>query len=121
MKLLMKRVYDAPGPEDGFRILVDRLWPRGVTKEAAKVDLWLKEAAPSPDLRKFFNHDPAKWDEFRSLYTKELEANSAVDIIREHLQKTDVTLVYAARDRAINHAAVLAAFLERGSTGGLDG
>ncbi|MDI9371164.1 MAG: DUF488 domain-containing protein [Synergistaceae bacterium] len=113
MKLLLKRVYDVPGPEDGFRILVDRLWPRGVTKEAAKVDLWLKDVAPSPDLRKFFNHDPANWDEFRSLYTKELEANSTVEVIREHLRKTDVTLIYAARDRSINHASVIAAFLGR--------
>lgn len=117
MALMLKRVYDAPGPEDGFRVLVDRLWPRGVTREAAKVDLWLKEVAPSPDLRKFFNHDPERWEEFRSLYTKELEANSAVDTIRERMRDGDVTLVYAARDRAINHAAVLAAFIERSGEG----
>jgi len=113
MTLLLKRVYEAPGPEDGFRILVDRLWPRGVAKEKAAVDLWLKEAAPSPELRKSFCHDPEKWDEFRTRYVAELETNPAADAILERMRDGTVTLVYAAKDETDNHAAVLAEHLER--------
>lgn len=117
MTLLLKRVYEAPGPEDGFRILVDRLWPRGVAKEKAAVDLWLKEAAPSPELRKSFCHDPEKWDEFRTRYFAELETNPATDAILERMRDGTVTLVYAAKDETYNHAAVLAEHLERRDSG----
>jgi uncharacterized protein YeaO (DUF488 family) len=113
MTLLLKRVYEAQSPEDGFRILVDRLWPRGITKEKAAVDLWLKEAAPSPELRKTFCHDPEKWDDFRARYVAELETNAAVDTIMERLREGTVTLVYAAKDETYNHAAALAEHLER--------
>ncbi len=113
MALLLKRVYETPSPEDGSRILVDRLWPRGITKEKAAVDLWLKEAAPSPELRKSFCHDPEKWNEFRARYFAELETNKAVDTIMERLREGAVTLLYAAKDETYNHAVVLAEHLER--------
>lgn len=117
MKPLLKRVYEAPHPDDGFRILVDRLWPRGVAKEKAAVDLWLKEAAPSLELRKSFCHDPEKWDEFRTRYFAELETNPATDAILERMRDGTVTLVYAAKDETYNHAAVLAEHLERRDSG----
>ena len=118
MTLLLKRVYEAPSPQDGFRILVDRLWPRGITKEKAAVDLWLKEAAPSPELRKAFCHDPEKWDDFRTRYFAELETNAAVGTIMERLREGTVTLVYAAKDETFNHTAALAEHLERRIAGG---
>jgi uncharacterized protein YeaO (DUF488 family) len=113
MTLLLKRIYEAPGADDGFRILVDRLWPRGISKEAAALDLWLKEVAPSPDLRKFFCHDISKWEEFKTHYFEELEENNEVGTILEHLRDGNVTLLYAAKDEIHNHAAVLGEFLER--------
>ena len=116
MTLLLKRIYEAHSPEDGFRILVDRLWPRGVAKEAAAVDLWLKDAAPSPDLRTYFHGDPeGRWDEFRAHYLEELETNTAVETIVERLRQGTVTLVYAAKAPEHNHAAVLRDFLKRKS------
>lgn len=112
----IKRVYEAPDNADGFRILVDRLWPRGVSKEKAAIDLWLKDIAPSPDLRKSFCHDPAKFGEFRKLYSDELDANkAAVAVAREHMAKGPVTLVYAAADEAHSHALVLLEFLSKRS------
>ncbi len=94
--------------EDGMRILVDRLWPRGLTKEKAGVDLWLKELAPSTELRKWFNHDPAKWDEFRKRYLLELDQNKVqVLLLKEQLKKGPVTLVYGAKDEEHNEAIVL--------------
>ena len=108
MKIQIKRVYEKPDAKDGFRILVDRLWPRGLTKEKAALDLWLKDIAPSTDLRKWFNHDPEKWKEFQKRYRKELKENKeAVDTLKEHLKKGTVTLLYAARDEAHNEAEVL--------------
>lgn len=108
MKTQIKRVYETPDAKDGFRILVDRLWPRGLTKEKAALDLWLKDIAPSTDLRKWFNHDPEKWKEFQKRYRKELKENKeAVDTLKEHLKKGTVTLLYAARDEAHNEAEVL--------------
>lgn len=108
MKIQIKRVYETPDAKDGFRILVDRLWPRGLTKEKAALDLWLKDIAPSTDLRKWFNHDPEKWKEFQKRYRKELKENKeAVDTLKEHLKKGTVTLLYAARDEAHNEAEVL--------------
>ena len=108
MKIQIKRVYEKPDAKDGFRILVDRLWPRGLTKEKAALDLWLKDIAPSTDLRKWFNHDSEKWKEFQKRYRKELKENKeAVDTLKEHLKKGTVTLLYAARDEAHNEAEVL--------------
>lgn len=108
MSLKIKRVYDQPSAEDGTRILVDRLWPRGLTKEKAAVDLWLKDIAPSTELRKWFAHDPAKWDEFRKRYLAELKGNKeAVTTLKQQLKKGAVTLVYGARDQEHNEAEVL--------------
>lgn len=107
----LKRIYEPPDDGDGRRILVDRLWPRGVTKADAAVDQWLKDVAPSPELRKWFGHDPAHWDEFRRRYRAELSANSeAVDQLRRLHGK--VTLLYAAHDEQHNHALVLLDFLQ---------
>ena len=106
----LKRIY-APPADDGTRVLVDRLWPRGMTKAEAAVDHWLKAVAPSPDLRKWFGHDPAHWDEFRHRYRAELSANAeAVDQLRRLHGK--VTLLYAAHDEQHNHALVVLDFLQ---------
>lgn len=114
MIFVLKRVYEPCAPEDGTRILVDRLWPRGITKDAARIDLWLKEIAPSPELRKDFCHDPGKWETFRSLYLEELEKNEVpVKTILEHAREGTVTLVYGAKDPVYNHARVLEEFLGR--------
>lgn len=103
-----KRVYEQPSHEDGKRILVDRLWPRGLSKEKASVDLWLKDIAPSTDLRKWFAHDPSKWAEFKQRYLSELKENSeAVQTLKAELKKGQVTLVYAAKDEEHNDALVL--------------
>jgi uncharacterized protein YeaO (DUF488 family) len=104
----IKRVYQEPAAEDGTRILVDRLWPRGLTKEEARVDLWLKEVAPSTELRKWFAHDPTKWAEFRSRYLDELKRNKEqLSLIRQEAAKGTVTLVYGAKDQEHNEAVVL--------------
>ncbi len=108
----LKRVYEEPSPDDGFRVLVERLWPRGLTKERVAVDLWLKDVAPSPELRKWFGHDPARWEEFQKRYRQELrERNDAVRLLRQRANEGTVTLVYAARDDEHNGAVVLAKFL----------
>jgi uncharacterized protein YeaO (DUF488 family) len=108
-KISLKRAYEAAQPSDGFRVLVDRLWPRGVTKEAAAVDLWLKSVAPSAELRKWFGHDPEKFDEFRARYFKELEQPDAVAALAD-LRGTEgvLTLLTASQAVAISQAAVLA-------------
>jgi uncharacterized protein YeaO (DUF488 family) len=104
----IKRVYEEPEIEDGTRILVDRLWPRGLTKEKAKVDLWLKDVAPSTELRKWFAHDPARWAEFRSRYLDELKRDKdPVSLLRQEAAKGTVTLVYGAKDQQHNEAVVL--------------
>jgi uncharacterized protein YeaO (DUF488 family) len=111
--LQIKRVYETPQSSDGYRIFVDRLWPRGMTKERAAVDLWLKDIAPSAELRTWFGHDPAKFTEFRQLYRNELVRNPQLQelkkVIRQH---TTVTLLYAAKDIEINDAVVLKEFLQ---------
>jgi uncharacterized protein YeaO (DUF488 family) len=110
----LKRAYDEPSPADGQRILVERLWPRGVTKERAAVDLWLKDVAPSPELRKWFGHDPAKWEQFERRYWAELRQHKdAVDQLRERIKAGPVTFVYAARDEEHNGAVALKEFLDR--------
>lgn len=108
MKIKIKRVYAEPSAEDGKRILIDRLWPRGLSKEKARVDLWLKDIAPSTELRKWFDHDPDKWEEFKKRYLRELKANSeTVQILKDELSKGKVTLVYGAKDEEHNDAVVL--------------
>jgi uncharacterized protein YeaO (DUF488 family) len=108
-RVKLKRVYEKPEKIDGFRVLIDRLWPRGLTKEKAKIDFWLKEIAPSNELRKWFAHDPEKWPEFQNKYKKELTierdvAEKLKNIVRE---KKDVTLVYSAKDERHNNAIAL--------------
>jgi uncharacterized protein YeaO (DUF488 family) len=109
----LKRAYEKPSRDDGLRILVERLWPRGLTKESAAVDLWLKEVAPSSELRKWFAHDPAKWEQFQKRYWKELEQQEeAVQLLQQKSQQDTITLVYAARDEEHNGALALKQFLE---------
>jgi uncharacterized protein YeaO (DUF488 family) len=113
-QMKIKRVYEKPEKEDGKRILVDRLWPRGLTKEKASIDLWLKDIAPSTELRKWFNHDPAKWKEFQKRYQLELEnSKEQVSILNGLLKKGAVTLVYGAKDQEHNEALVLKEWLNR--------
>lgn len=113
MYVRIKRVYDEPAQEDGKRILIDRLWPRGLTKEKARIDLWLKDIAPSTELRNWFGHDPAKWTEFQVRYWTELESNTeAVSVLRDELAKSPVTLVYGAKDDHHNQAVALKTYLD---------
>lgn len=112
----LKRAYDKPSEEDGFRVLVERLWPRGLTRERLDIDLWLKDVAPSVELRKWFSHEVPKWEEFRKRYLAELEKKrEVVGILREKDRQNTVTLVYAAKDEEHNSAVVLKAFLEHSS------
>ncbi|HEX9448469.1 MAG TPA: DUF488 domain-containing protein [Dongiaceae bacterium] len=112
----LKRVYAAPSADDGTRILVDRLWPRGITKEKARIDRWLKDIAPSHELRNRFHGQPADWTAFCTAYAAELEdpvAQAAVTELRSYLRQGPVTLLYAARDEQRNNAVALKAWLER--------
>ncbi|HZS72604.1 MAG TPA: DUF488 domain-containing protein [Candidatus Acidoferrum sp.] len=112
----LKRVYEKAGRGDGKRYLVERLWPRGVKKEALRMDGWLKDAAPSTKLRKWFGHDPKKWEEFKRRYRKELDANpEGVRQILEAMRKGDVTLIYSSRDAEHNNAVALGQYLEERS------
>jgi uncharacterized protein YeaO (DUF488 family) len=114
MNIKIKRVYEQPHKDDGLRILVDRLWPRGLTREKASVDLWLKEIAPSTELRKWFAHDPDKWKSFRGRYETELGHNyDLIKVLKEKAREGTITLVYGARDEKHNEALVLKQFLER--------
>jgi uncharacterized protein YeaO (DUF488 family) len=113
--LKLKRVYEEPSKEDGFRILVERLWPRGLSKGRASVDLWLKDVAPSPELRKWFGHDPAKWEQFCQRYWVELrQKKDLVSVLKQKSKEGAVTFVYAARDEQHNSAVALKMFLELG-------
>jgi uncharacterized protein YeaO (DUF488 family) len=104
----VKRIYDPPSASDGRRVLVDRLWPRGVSRDEAKVDEWLKEIAPSDELRMWFGHDPAKWAEFRTRYRRELKPHGELlDRLRAEAHKGPVTLLFAAKDEEHNNAVVL--------------
>ncbi|MDW6021182.1 DUF488 domain-containing protein [Mesorhizobium sp. BAC0120] len=109
MRIRLKRIYEPKQDDDGFRILVDRLWPRGLDKQEAGVDLWLKDVAPSAELRRWFGHDPNKWSEFQRRYSEELQRNEpAVTALRQRVNAEDkVTLLYAAKDTDHNNAIVL--------------
>lgn len=112
MTVGLKRVYESPASDDGYRVLVDRLWPRGIAK--SKIDLWQKDVAPSTELRKWFGHDPEKWVEFTTRYRTELTNNPAWAELQALAGQRDLTLLYAARDRLHNEAVVLKDLLERG-------
>jgi uncharacterized protein YeaO (DUF488 family) len=112
--LQVKRVYDPPSNEDGVRVLVDRLWPRGLTKATAAVDLWLKDISPSVDLRRWFNHDPSRWTEFMQRYADELEKKKpAVAALAGAVRRGRVTLLFGARDPQHNNATALFYYLNR--------
>jgi uncharacterized protein YeaO (DUF488 family) len=114
MAIRLKRVYEDPSDEDGTRILVDRLWPRGLTKESARVNLWLKEIAPSTELRKWFAHDPAKWPEFKARYKAELKHSAPqLAILKQAVTRGTTTLLYGAKDTEHNEAVVLTELLNR--------
>ena len=114
----LKRAYEPAAASDGTRVLIDRLWPRGVSKDAAAVDLWLKELAPSTELRKWFGHDPARWAEFQQRYTAEVRAQPELfEQLRDLARKGPVTLVYAAHDEEHNDAVVLHQLLLGASQG----
>ncbi len=112
----IKRIYEPPAKDDGLRVLVDRLWPRGIAKEKARIDLWLKEISPSDALRRLVHGDPTKWDEFVAAYRRELAqepAKTAAADLRKQAQSRPVTLLYAARDENHNNAVALKNWLER--------
>ena len=114
MAIQLKRVYDSPNKSDGMRILVERLWPRGLSKDKAKVDLWVKELAPSTSLRKWFDHDPKKWKEFRSRYFKEIgKLDEEVEGLLEHVRRGKVTFVFASREEKLNNTVALKEFIEK--------
>ena len=114
MMIRLKRVYEKPEKADGIRILVDRLWPRGLTKQKAALDLWLKEIAPSTELRKWFGHDSEKWKEFQRRYRAELKSHpDEVKLINGKAREGTVTLLYGARDQEHNEAVVLQRLLEK--------
>lgn len=109
----LKRVYEEPSSKDGVRVLVERLWPRGLTKKRAAVDLWLKDIAPSPELRKWFGHEPARWEQFQKRYRRELrEKKEAIRLLKQKAKQGTVTLVYAARDEDHNGALVLKQYFQ---------
>ena len=109
----LKRAYEPPAPADGFRVLVERLWPRGLKKEDAALDLWLKDIAPSKELRQWFSHDPAKWEEFCRRYWAELAAHpDALQVLKDKIHRGKVTLVYGSKDEEHNAAVALKKFLD---------
>jgi uncharacterized protein YeaO (DUF488 family) len=117
MKLIkIKRIYEPPEEDDGYRVLVDRLWPRGISKEKANIEEWAKSITPSTEIRKEFHHDPALMEEFKRKYIHELEHNELsdefADRIRQKLEHVNVTLIYAAKSQTINHATILKKWLE---------
>ena len=113
MSIRLKRAYDPPADGDGFRVLVDRVWPRGVSKDAMKLDQWLKEIAPSTALRKWFAHDPDRWDEFRRRYFQELDGHpQEVGALREKMRAGPVTIIFASKEQQFNNAVALKEYLE---------
>ena len=118
MAIRLKRVYEKPGRHEGARVLIDRVWPRGVRKAEAGIDLWLKEIAPSTKLRQWFGHDPQKWPEFKRRFFRELDQNGAmVEQLFKMTQRGSVTLVYGARNETCNNAVALKEYLEQRGTG----
>ncbi len=115
MTIKIKRIYEPVADGDGVRILIDRMWPRGISRYYAQISCWEKDAAPTPELRKWFGHKPERWQEFRRRYRAELQHNPAAKELRAFARRRTVTLLYAARDEEHNHARVLAAFLSRPS------
>ncbi|MGO2768836.1 DUF488 domain-containing protein [Pseudomonas taetrolens] len=115
MNVMLKRAYELPSETDGQRILVDRLWPRGVAKAKARIDLWLKDVAPSTELRQWFGHDPDKWPEFKKRYRDELKNNPALSELQELSRHGDITLIYGARNQSNNEAVVLKEILDGNS------
>lgn len=115
MNVTLKRAYDPPARTDGKRILVDRLWPRGLTKDKARIDVWLKDVAPSTELRKWFGHDLEKWTEFAKRYRAELKDNPALTELKALAREGNISLIYAARDQVHNEASVLKDILDRSS------
>ena len=116
MEVEIRRVYEPPGKDEGFRILVDRIWPRGLRKDALDYDLWAKELAPTPELRKWFGHAPQRWKEFQEKYAGELntpETKERMKTIVQQAGKHKITLLYGARDRDHNHALILADALRK--------
>ena len=114
MQLRTKRIYAEPDPSDGRRILIDRLWPRGVSKEAAQIDFWARSIAPSNELRKWYQHDPTKWREFRERYFAELDANhEGVSELLAHLGDGPATLLFGSKEERLNNASALREYLER--------
>lgn len=119
MSIVLKRAYEEPAEDDGYRVLVDRIWPRGISREKAEIDEWLKEAAPSSDLRKWFHKDPSRWGEFRRRYLSELkEHRDKLRTLAERAERERVTLVFAARDTKHNNAVVVKQYLNMLGTGG---
>ncbi|NNM53486.1 MAG: DUF488 family protein [Spirochaetales bacterium] len=113
-RVSLKRIYEPPSENDGRRYLVDRLWPRGVSHERASLTDWLKDVAPSVELRKWYGHDPTRWEEFRLHYFEELERNLvAVEFLRDEARRGPITLVFAAKNEEFSHARALKEFLER--------
>jgi uncharacterized protein YeaO (DUF488 family) len=113
MQILIKRAYAPPGKQDGTRVLVDRIWPRGISKQQADIQLWLKDLAPSDHLRKWFHHDPGRWEDFRERYFSELASKgTSLTQLCELTDKGRVTLVFGSRDQAHNNAVVLKEYLE---------
>lgn len=113
-RIRLKRIYDEPAQEDGFRVLVDRVWPRGVSKKAAAIDFWAQDLAPSTELRKWFNHDLKKWDDFRKRYREELDSHAAeLGELIVLSGRSPITLLFAARDTEHNQAVVLKEALEK--------
>jgi uncharacterized protein YeaO (DUF488 family) len=116
MTLRTKRVYEPPEQEDGLRVLVDRIWPRGLSKERAAVDLWLKEIAPSRDLRRWFGHDPSRWQEFKRRYFRELShEEEPLNELRSQARKNTVTLLFGTREERYNNAEALKEYLRQAS------
>ena len=113
-EIQLKRAYEKPGSSDGCRILIDRIWPRGVSKEELKIDEWLKDIAPSTSLRKWFGHEPDKWNEFKKRYFEELKHNKELtNRIIEKMHQDEVTFVYSAKDREHNNAVALKEYIEK--------
>ena len=114
MPFQLKRVYETPGREDGMRVLIDRLWPRGLSKDAARIDLWAKDISPSTELRKWFDHDPERWAQFQKRYAAEIKSQTeTLTLLRLEAKRRMVSLLYGSRETVHNNAAALKRYLEK--------